>query len=322
MDFDFEMPFLLYSLFRDGTPRPVCPPTTTHACLPMCSFGTPTYALLPIGLTCPIVKLSIPVIVSSDVSVILFISSPLNVYTMYNLISFRCHNAIGGYMRFCLYARVSKAGEQDPTNQLLELRRWASASGHTILGEYVDEISSRDTRPRKEEVLKMLRTGTADGVCFVALDRWGRSMSELVFEMEEFSKSGKCMVSLKEGLDLSTAAGRMMGNILASMASFERDRIRERTNSGLFRARAQGKVLGRHPVGCGCGLVSEDGKTRHNGPIKPVRDAHNRMAGWLDERAITPRKIAEANPQLVEEPANQTPPVLTAQFNEEAPKSP
>ena len=97
----------------------------------------------------------------------------------------------------------------------------------------------------KEKVLKMLRLGEIDGVAFYALDRWGRTMSELVLELEEFSKSGKALISLKEGLDLSNAAGRLMANVLAAMANFERDRIRERTILGLARAKAQGKKLGR-----------------------------------------------------------------------------
>lgn len=148
-------------------------------------------------------------------------------------------------MKIALYARVSKALEQNPLNQLLELRRWAAASGHIIEGEYVDEVSSKDTRPQKEIVLKKLRLGEIDGVAFYALDRWGRTMSELVLELEEFSQSNKSMFSMKEGLDLSTAAGRMFANILAAMANFERDRIRERTRLGLARVKAQGKKLGR-----------------------------------------------------------------------------
>jgi DNA invertase Pin-like site-specific DNA recombinase len=148
-------------------------------------------------------------------------------------------------MRVALYARVSKALEQNPENQLIALRAWAANAGHTIEGEYVDEISSRDTRPAKEQVLHKLRLGEIDGVAFYALDRWGRSMSELVIELEEFSKTGKSLISLKEGLDLSTAAGRLMANMMAAFANFERDRIQERTLLGLARARAQGKKLGR-----------------------------------------------------------------------------
>ena len=148
-------------------------------------------------------------------------------------------------MRVALYARVSKALQQNPENQVLELKRWASAANHDVVGVFVDEVSSKDTRPRKEAVLKMLRLGECDAVAFIALDRWGRTMSELVLELEEFSKTGKCLISLKEGLDLSTAAGRLMAHVLSAMANFERDRIRERTLLGLARARAQGKVLGR-----------------------------------------------------------------------------
>lgn len=147
--------------------------------------------------------------------------------------------------KIALYARVSKALQQNPENQLIELRRWANVANHEVIGEFVDEISSKDTRPAKEEVLKKLRLGECQGVAFIALDRWGRTTSELVLELEEFSKSGISMFSLKEGLDLSTAAGRMFANILAAMANFERDRIRERTLLGLARAKAQGKKLGR-----------------------------------------------------------------------------
>jgi len=148
-------------------------------------------------------------------------------------------------MKVALYARVSMALRQTPENQLIALRTWAKNGNHEVAGEFVDEISSRDTRPQKEAVLRMLRLGEIDGVAFWSLDRWGRSMSELVLELEEFSKSGKALISLKEGFDLSTAAGRLMGNLLASMANFERDMIRERVMSGLARARAQGKKLGR-----------------------------------------------------------------------------
>lgn len=155
-------------------------------------------------------------------------------------------------MKIYLYARVSKALDQDASNQFNPLLSWIKATGHEQikdpthpLGIYVDEVSSKDTRPKKEEVLKGLRLGVADGVAFIALDRWGRTMSELVLELEEFSKSGKSMFSMKEGLDLSTAAGRMFANVLAAMANFERDRIRERTLMGLARAKAQGKKLGR-----------------------------------------------------------------------------
>jgi DNA invertase Pin-like site-specific DNA recombinase len=148
-------------------------------------------------------------------------------------------------MKIAIYARVSKALEQNPENQLIELRRWAKNAEHEVIGEFIDEVSSKDTRPQKEAVLRLIRTGQIQGVGFWSLDRWGRNASELVLELEEFSKSNIMLMSLKEGLDLSNAAGRLMANMLAIMANFERDRIRERTLLGLARARAWGKKLGR-----------------------------------------------------------------------------
>lgn len=164
-------------------------------------------------------------------------------------------------MRVCLYARVSKALDQNPENQLIDLRKWAASAGHEVLGEFVDEVSSKDTRPNKELVLRKLRLGEAQGVAFWSLDRWGRTMSELVLELEEFSRANISMISLKEGIDLSTAAGRLMANVLASMANFERDRIRERTMLGIARAKAQGKKLGR-PFGSKTKLVAAPPESR------------------------------------------------------------
>lgn len=195
-------------------------------------------------------------------------------------------------MRIAIYARVSMALKQNPENQLIELRRWSQAAGHNIVGEFVDAVSSKDTRPEKEKVLRMLRLGEIDGVAFVALDRWGRTMSELVLELEEFSRTGKALISLKEGIDLSSAAGRLMANVLAAMANFERDRIRERTILGLARVKAQGKIGGRHPVNCGCGLRPANGKT-HDGYVKPVRDEHNQIIGWKQTLPETPNGSIE-----------------------------
>ena len=93
--------------------------------------------------------------------------------------------------------------------------------------------------------MKMLRNGSISGVAFWSLDRWGRTMTELILEMEEFRDSGKQLISMREALDLGTAAGRLAAYIIAAMANFERDRIQERTLLGLARAKAQGKILGR-----------------------------------------------------------------------------
>ncbi len=166
--------------------------------------------------------------------------SYINIFNGYQKKNVRGYN-----MKVALYARVSKRLEQNPLNQLIELRRWAENNKHEVVGEYVDETSSKDTRPQKEQVLRMLRLGEIEGVAFWSLDRWGRTMTELVLEMEEFTASGRSLISMKESIDLGTASGRFAANIIAAMANYERDRIRERTLLGLARVRAQGKKLGR-----------------------------------------------------------------------------
>ena len=144
-----------------------------------------------------------------------------------------------------LYARVSKAEDQTTENQLLQLREWAEASKQPAFMVYEEAVSSRDTRPKKEEILRGLRLGTLSGVAFVSLSRWGRSLPELAAEMKEAVDRGWVLVSLKEGLRFDTAAGKMYAGILAVFAEFERDLVRERTMAGLARARAQGRIGGR-----------------------------------------------------------------------------
>ena len=184
-------------------------------------------------------------------------------------------------MKIALYARVSMSLRQTPENQLNELRAWAARAKVEVDGEYVDETTSRDTRPKKEFLLKKLRMKEIDGVVFWAFDRWGRTMVEMTSDIAEFSEMGWAMVSLKEGFDLSTPSGRLLAHLLASMNNFERDMIHERVMSGLARAKAQGKIGGRHPLNCGCGKRSADGRM-HDGWVKPIRDEHNKFIGWTN----------------------------------------
>jgi putative DNA-invertase from lambdoid prophage Rac len=83
------------------------------------------------------------------------------------------------------------------------------------------------------------------------LDRWGRSVTDLLATLQELEHLGVGLVSLTEALDLTTPAGRAMARLLAIFAEFEREILRERTRAGLARARENGKRLGR-PITAGC----------------------------------------------------------------------
>ena len=149
-------------------------------------------------------------------------------------------------LRAALYARVSTT-DQTCENQLLELRRYCEARGWAA-AEHVDHISgAKDRRPGLDVPLAAARRRRIDVLVVWKLDRLGRSLRHLILTIEELTALGVSFVSLGEGIDTTTPAGRLQLHMLAAIAQFERDRIRERVHAGLARAKAQGQRLGRRP---------------------------------------------------------------------------
>jgi DNA invertase Pin-like site-specific DNA recombinase len=152
-------------------------------------------------------------------------------------------------MRAALYARVSTA-DQTCENQLLELRRYGEARGWQVYREYVDQgvSGAKDRRPALDELIADARRRRFDVIVCWRLDRLGRSLRHLVTLLEELHAVGVGFISLGEGIDLSTPAGRLQLHILGALAEFERSRIQERVRAGLARVRASGRRLGRPPA--------------------------------------------------------------------------
>jgi len=148
-------------------------------------------------------------------------------------------------MRCAIYARVSTL-DQQPENQLAELRRYVEARGWTAV-EYVDRGVSgvKDRRPALDRLVADARRRRFDVIACWRLDRLGRNLRHLVTLGDELQALGVGLVSLGESIDTTTPSGRLLFGILATLAAFERDRLRERTIAGLQRARAQGVRLGR-----------------------------------------------------------------------------
>jgi len=146
-----------------------------------------------------------------------------------------------------LYARVSTTDRQNCDNQLLELRQYCDARGWIVHQEFVDHgiSGSKERRPALDELVAQARRRKFGVVLCWRLDRLGRNLRHLVMLLEELRDLGVGFVSLGEGIDLATPAGRLQLHILAALAEFERGRIQERVCAGLARARAQGKRLGR-----------------------------------------------------------------------------
>ena len=146
-------------------------------------------------------------------------------------------------LKIAIYCRVSRI-DSNPENQKIQLIEFAKQRGWDY--EVFEETeSTRKTRPIKEEVLKLLRHGKFDGVLIYKIDRWARSLQELIMNIDELKTKNKHFIVATQPIDTSSSSGMLMLQILGAFAEFEREIIRERTMAGLDRARAQGKTLGR-----------------------------------------------------------------------------
>jgi DNA invertase Pin-like site-specific DNA recombinase len=148
-------------------------------------------------------------------------------------------------VRAGLYARVSTA-DQRPETQLHHLRRYATARGLEPC-EFVDQGVSgvKDHRPSLDRLIKAARARQIDVVAVTKLDRLARSTHHLVTLGRELATLGVDLVVLDQNIDTTTPSGRLLFHVLAAIAEFERDLIRERVKAGLERARARGARLGR-----------------------------------------------------------------------------
>jgi DNA invertase Pin-like site-specific DNA recombinase len=154
-------------------------------------------------------------------------------------------------MRVGVYGRVSTADKgQDPEMQLRELREYCERRGWEIGGEFVDigVSGSKNSRPQLNKLMAGAKQRKFDAVLVWKLDRFGRSLKHLVSALGEFEALGIAFISLRDSFDLTTPSGRLMFNMVASFAEFERDIIRERVKAGIAHRRAKGLRVGRKPV--------------------------------------------------------------------------
>lgn len=138
------------------------------------------------------------------------------------------------------YARVSKAEDQDTLTQIKALK---AAGAKKIFEEKAS--GGRWDRPELHRMLDQLREG--DIVVVWKLDRLSRSLKDLLHIIEKIEAAKAGFRSVTEAIDTTTAAGRMMMQMVGSFAEFERAMIRERTKAGLETARAAGRIGGRRP---------------------------------------------------------------------------
>jgi DNA invertase Pin-like site-specific DNA recombinase len=147
------------------------------------------------------------------------------------------------------YYRVS-TGDQTLDQQQAIVRDYCSGRGWQIAKEYEETESTRKERPRRDGLLKEMRSGEA--IVTVRMDRIGRSTRELLDLAHTCHERGVSLVFIKEQIDFTTDAGRLYFRLLASINEFERDLISSRTKEKLaivrLKLRAEGRDLGRPPL--------------------------------------------------------------------------
>ena len=142
-----------------------------------------------------------------------------------------------------IYLRVSTK-QQDHRSQEPDLKRWVEAQDETVKW-YRDKATGKTmNRPGWNRLEDNIRTGKVSTIVVWRLDRLGRTVSGLSKLFDEVRERRINLVSIKDGLDLSTSAGRLMANVLASVAQYETECRGERVLAGQLVARAQGKTWG------------------------------------------------------------------------------
>ena len=150
--------------------------------------------------------------------------------------------------KVAIYARVSTSA-QTCENQLNELRAVADRAGYQIVSEFVDEgisgAKGRQNRPALDQLLKECTRRRFDLVMCWDISRLGRSVQNLIEIMNELQSLRVDLFFLQQGMDTSTASGRMMFSVFGALAEYERELIRERVIAGQARAKAAGVRFGR-----------------------------------------------------------------------------
>lgn len=170
------------------------------------------------------------------------------------------------------YARVSTK-DQNLDLQLDELKK----SGCEKIYQDFGVSGSKSNRPELDNMIKNLHSG--DVVVIWKLDRLGRSLKDLVSLVEVFNSKNIGLQSLHDNIDTTTSHGKLIFNIFASLAEFEKDVIRERNKSGLESARARGRVGGR-PKGLSpeAEKKSKTAKTLYESQEKSIKDICSQLS--------------------------------------------
>ena len=149
-----------------------------------------------------------------------------------------------------IYVRTSTADKQNPDGQESELRALVEKRGWKVFKVYRDHgfSGAKANRPAFDEMWADCRRGKISVLCVWALDRFGRSLKNLIEGLEALQRLGVDFLCLKQDLDSTSPAGRLLFHIVGAVAEFEHELIRGRIAMGMDEARRKGKHIGRPPL--------------------------------------------------------------------------
>ncbi len=148
--------------------------------------------------------------------------------------------------KVAIYCRVSTA-DQSCERQEGDLRAYADRAGYEVVGTWKETGSgSKDQRPERKRVMALAQDRRIDAILVTELTRWGRSTIDLVQTLQDLQTWNVSLIA-QTGLqfDLSTSQGKLIASLMAALAEFERDLLRERIRSGFAAAKAKGRTFGR-----------------------------------------------------------------------------
>ena len=190
-------------------------------------------------------------------------------------------------MRVGLYARVSTHDRQTLGLRVEAMSAYSKDRGWIVAKQVKDVGSGAKDRPGRESLLRAARRREVDVVVVWRLDRWGRSVADLMTTSGELNDLGVGFVSLTEALDPTTPTGRAMAGLLAIFAEFEREILRERVRAGIAPARKEGRPHGRPATAAG--------KADEVHRLKARRASHSEIARRLGIGRTSVRRILAAS---------------------------
>jgi len=152
------------------------------------------------------------------------------------------------YMKIAIYCRVSTS-DQSCSRQERDLLDYAHQAGYEVVGIWKETVSGvKSQHQERNKVMELAQHRQISGILVTELTRWGRSTLDFIYTLQDLSHWGVSLIA-QTGIqfDLDTPQGKLIASIMASIAEFERDLVRERVRSGLADAKAKGKILGRRP---------------------------------------------------------------------------